>query len=77
MDSEVEEPKKRGPKTGIADEALVAEIRKVLGESDFLGEGHRRVRARLRSCPGSAIPWGHRLSLDWRGGGGGTRFRVG
>ena len=44
-----EEPKKRGPKTEITDEALVVEIREVLRESDFLGEGHRKVRARLRS----------------------------
>jgi len=40
---------KRGPKTELSDEELVIEIRQVLGESDFLGEGHRKVRARLRS----------------------------
>ena len=45
---EVGEPKKRGPKTEITDEELVSEIRGVLRESDFLGEGHRKVRARLR-----------------------------
>ncbi len=45
---EVREPRKRGPKTEITDEELVAEIRGVLRESDFLGEGHRKVRARLR-----------------------------
>ena len=40
--------KKRGPKTKLSDEALVEKIRQVLKESDFLGEGHRKVRARLR-----------------------------
>ena len=42
------EPKKRGPKTQLTDTELVAEIRRVLQESDFLGEGHRKVRVRLR-----------------------------
>lgn len=45
---EVMEPKKRGPKTELNDEELVKEIREVLETSDFLGEGHRKVRARLR-----------------------------
>ncbi len=45
---ESREPKKRGPKTELSDEALVEEIRQVLEESDFLGEGHRKVRVRLR-----------------------------
>ncbi len=39
---------KRGPKTELSDEELVEEIRSVLKESDFLGEGHRKVRARLK-----------------------------
>ena len=38
---------KRGPKTELSDEELVAEIRTVLSESPFVGEGHRKVRARL------------------------------
>lgn len=42
-------PKKRGPKTELSDAALVKEIREVLKESDFLGEGHRKVRFRLRT----------------------------
>ena len=42
------EPKKRGPKTKLTDAALLEAIRAVLKESDFLGEGHRKVRARLR-----------------------------
>ena len=41
------EPGKRGPKTELSDEALVVEIRTVLSESPFMGEGHRKVRARL------------------------------
>ncbi|WP_420636638.1 transposase [Candidatus Palauibacter sp.] len=40
-------PGKRGPKTEWSDEALVVEIRTVLSESPFVGEGHRKVRARL------------------------------
>ena len=43
------EPRKRGPKTAMSDEDLVVEIREVLRTSEFLGEGHRKVRARLRS----------------------------
>jgi len=43
------EAKKRGPKTRWTDAELVEEIRVVLQESDFLGEGHRKVRARLRA----------------------------
>jgi len=43
------ELRKRGPKTALSDEVLVEEIRTVLRESPFLGEGHRKVRARLRA----------------------------
>jgi putative transposase len=39
---------KTGPKTEHRDEEVVAAIREVLEESPFLGEGHRKVRARLR-----------------------------
>jgi transposase InsO family protein len=39
---------KRGPKTRISDEDLVALIHMVIAESPFAGEGHRKVRARLR-----------------------------
>jgi hypothetical protein len=42
------EPKKRGPKTKLSDAELVEKIREVLTESPFLGEGHRKVRIRLR-----------------------------
>ena len=41
------EPGKRGPTTELSDEALVVEIRTVLSEGPFMGEGHRKVRARL------------------------------
>ena len=41
------QPGKWGPKTALSDEELVAEIRTVLKASPFLGEGHRKVRARL------------------------------
>jgi len=40
---------KRGPKTAYTDEALLAQIRHVLATSPFLGEGHRKVWARLRA----------------------------
>jgi putative transposase len=41
-------PRKRGPHTKYGDSELVARIRKVLSESDFIGEGHRKVWAKLR-----------------------------
>jgi putative transposase len=41
-------PQKRGPKTRWSDPELVAEIRGVLEAAPFLGEGHRKVWARLR-----------------------------
>lgn len=39
---------KRGPKTSYTDEQLTDHIRQVLAASPFLGEGHRKVWARLR-----------------------------
>ncbi len=41
-------PKRRGPKPKIADEALLAAIRYDLERSPFVGEGHRKIHARLR-----------------------------
>jgi len=41
-------PAKRGPKPRWSEEALLEQIRAVLGASSFLGEGHRKVWARLR-----------------------------
>jgi len=43
------EPAKRGPKTLWTDEVLTTHIRHVLATSPFLGEGHRKVWARLRA----------------------------
>jgi len=43
------ESAKRGPKTAYTDEVLTAHIRQVLAASPFLGEGHRKVWARLRA----------------------------
>ena len=37
----------RGPKTALSNEELAEEIRTVLKASPFLGEGHRKVKARL------------------------------
>lgn len=40
--------RKRGPKTPLSDAELVKEIRTVLKDSRFLGEGHKKVTIRLR-----------------------------
>jgi len=42
-------PRKRGPHTTGSDTDLVAAIRTVLAETPFHGEGHRKVRVRLRA----------------------------
>ena len=39
---------KRGPKTAWTDDELTAHIRAVLARAPFVGEGHRKVWARLR-----------------------------
>ena len=39
---------KRGPKTEYTDAELTEQIRTVLGVTPFVGEGHRKVWARLR-----------------------------
>lgn len=41
-------PAKRGPKTTYTDETLTGHIRAVITAAPFLGEGHRKVWARLR-----------------------------
>lgn len=41
------EPQKRGPKV-LSDEELVAEIRELLAQPVFTGEGYRKIWARLR-----------------------------
>jgi len=42
------QPKRRGPKPQVADTDLLAAIRADLAASPFIGEGHRKVWARLR-----------------------------
>lgn len=39
---------KRGPKTAHTDTELVSHVQRVLAESQFTGEGHRKVWAKLR-----------------------------
>ncbi len=39
---------KRGPKTALSDAELAGQIRGVLKDSRFLGEGHKKVTVRLR-----------------------------
>jgi putative transposase len=41
-------PGKRGPVGAATDDELVVHIRKALADSPFVGEGYRKVRARLR-----------------------------
>jgi hypothetical protein len=43
-----EPPAKRGPKPAVADATLATAIRADLAATDFHGEGHRKVWARLR-----------------------------
>jgi hypothetical protein len=42
-----QEPQKRGPKV-LSDEELVAQIRQLLAQPVFTGEGYRKIWARLR-----------------------------
>jgi len=46
--TELQIPAKRGPKTCLSDDEILAEIRAVLASTLFVGEGHRKVWARLR-----------------------------
>jgi putative transposase len=41
-------PAKRGPKTLFTDQELTQQIRRVIGQTPFFGEGHRKIWARLR-----------------------------
>lgn len=43
-------PGKPGPVGAMTDRELLAEIRRVLADSPFIGEGHRKLWARLRRC---------------------------
>lgn len=47
--------RKRGPKTAISDDELLALIRDDLVSSSFIGEGHRKVWARLRFVKGIKV----------------------
>lgn len=47
-DARIRPMKKRGPKPLVTDETLLGLIREDLATSPFLGEGHRKVWARLR-----------------------------
>jgi putative transposase len=48
-------PAKRGPKTLLSDDELVEAIRADLADSPFQGEGHRKVRARLKVLNGIRV----------------------
>ena len=48
-------PLKRGPKTPVSDEALLGLIRTDLATSLFIGEGHRKVWARIRFVRGIKV----------------------
>jgi len=48
-------PARRGPKTKVSDEALLEAIRADLGASPFVGEGHRKVWARLKFGKGFRV----------------------
>ncbi|MGI9076265.1 MAG: IS3 family transposase, partial [Gemmatimonadaceae bacterium] len=48
---------KRGPKTPVDDDTLQAAMRQVLADSPFHGEGHRKLRVRLRAL-------GHRVGRN-------------
>lgn len=41
-------PAKRGPRCVLSDDEILAAIRRVLAESPFVGEGYRKIWARLR-----------------------------
>jgi transposase InsO family protein len=41
-------PAKRGPKTSFSDQELTDQIRRVIQQTPFFGEGHRKIWARLR-----------------------------
>ena len=46
---------KRGPKTALDDDALLVLIRADLAASPFIGEGHRKVHARLHFVAGHKV----------------------
>ena len=46
---------RRGPKTALDDDALLALIRTDIEDSPFIGEGHRKVHARLHFLAGHKV----------------------
>src|ERR1035437_4224941 len=48
-------PSRRGPKPAISDTALLSAIRADLARSPWIGEGHRKVWARLRVLDGLRV----------------------
>lgn len=46
--AQIEPPQKRGPRPIVPDSELIAAIHSVLSDPPFLGEGYRKVHARLR-----------------------------
>ena len=54
---------KRGPKTALDDDALLALIRADLAASPFIGEGHRKVHARLHFVAGYQLGRNRVLAL--------------
>ena len=48
-------PRRRGPKPKVSDETLLEAIRADLAASPFVGEGHRKVWARLRILRGIRV----------------------
>src|SRR6185437_370063 len=57
-----------GPKTDIDDDQLTELIRQVIVDSPFAGEGHRKVRARLRRDHGQRVGKARVLRLMRRAG---------
>ena len=49
------QPRKRGPKTSLSDDQLLALVRADLTSSPFIGEGHRKPYARLKVRDGLNI----------------------
>jgi len=58
-------PAKRGPKSCISDENLLALIRDDLKESPFIGEGHRKVWARPRFIKDHKVSRATRSGASW------------
>ena len=49
------QPRKRGPKTSLSDDQLLALVRADLASSPFIGEGHRKPYARLKFRDGVRV----------------------